>query len=87
MSQTTETYDDTILTNLSGTLSPQAAEGILSLGFSDEQRQMMKLLAGKARAGELSDDEREQATSFERVSSLLGILQSRARVALRSAAS
>ncbi len=87
MSQSIETYDDTILTNLSGTLSPQAAEGILSLNFSDEQRQMMKLLAEKARAGELSEDEREHATSFERVSSLLGILQSRARVALRSAAS
>ena len=82
-----ETYDDTILTNLSGTISPEAAEGILSLGFSDEQRQMMTLLAEKARAGELSEDEREQATSFERISSLLGILQSRARVALRSSTS
>ncbi|MEQ9406361.1 MAG: hypothetical protein RIK87_01490 [Fuerstiella sp.] len=87
MSQSIKTYDDTILTNLSGTLSPQAAEGILSLNFSDEQRKTMTLLAEKARAGELSEDEREQATSFERVSSLLGILQSRARVALRSAAS
>jgi len=87
MTQSIESYDDTILTNLSGTLSPQAAEGILSLNFSDEQRQVMTLLAEKARAGELSEDEREQAASFERVSSLLGILQSRARVALRSAAS
>ncbi len=87
MSQSADTYDDTILTNLSGTLSPQAAEGILSLGFSDEQRQMMELLAGKARAGELSEAEREQATSFERVSSLLGILQSRARVVLKTAPS
>ncbi len=64
MSQSIETYDDTILANLSGTLSPQAAEGILSLNFSDEQRQMMTLLAEKARAGELSEDEREQATSL-----------------------
>ena len=86
MSQSIANYDDTILTNLSGTFSPQAAEGILSLSFSDEQRQIMKLLAEKARAGELNEDEREQATSFERVSSLLGILQSRARVALRNAA-
>lgn len=87
MTPITETYDDTILTNLSGTLSPQAAEGILSLGFSDEQRHTMKQLAEKARSGELTDDEREKATSFERVSSLLGILQSRARVSLRNAAS
>lgn len=87
MSTSTETYDDTILTNLSGTLSPQAAEGILSLGFSDEQRQTMKELAEKSRSGELTDEDREKATSFERISSLLGILQSRARVALRNAAS
>ncbi|WP_417746288.1 hypothetical protein [Rosistilla oblonga] len=85
MSQSIETYDDAILSNLSGTLSPQAAEGILSLGFSEDQRRVMRLLAEKARAGELTEDEREQATSFERISSLLGILQSRARVALRNA--
>ncbi|QDS90060.1 hypothetical protein EC9_42640 [Rosistilla ulvae] len=85
MSQSIETYDDAILSNLSGTLSPQAAEGILSLGFSEDQRRVMRLLAEKARAGELTEEEREQATSFERISSLLGILQSRARVALRNA--
>ena len=87
MSQSTETYDDTILTNLSGSISPQAAEGILSLGFSDDQRKKMQALAEKAREGELSEEEREEASSFERISSLLGILQSRARISMRNAAS
>ncbi len=87
MAPPTETYDDRILTNLSGTLSPQAAEGILCLGFSEQQRQTMKDLAEKARSGELTADEQEEAASFERVSSLLGILQSRARVSMRNAAS
>ena len=87
MSQSTETYDDTILTNLSGSISPQAAEGILSLGFSDDQRKKMQALAEKARESELSEEEREEASSFERISSLLGILQSRARISMRNAAS
>lgn len=87
MSQSLETYDDAIVTNLSGSISPQAAEGILSLGFSEEQRKKMQALAEKARKGELSDQEREEASSFERVSSLLGILQSRARISMRNAAS
>ena len=87
MGQSLETYDDTILTNLSGSISPQAAEGILSLGFSDEQRKKMHALAEKAREGGLSDEECEEASSFERISSLLGILQSRARISMRNAAS
>ena len=73
MSQSLESYDDTILTNLSGSISPQAAEGILSLGFSEEQRKKMQALAAKAREGELSEQEREEASSFERISSLGGI--------------
>ena len=83
MSTTVETYDDTILTNLDGVLTSQAAEGILSLGFSEQQQQRMRELAGKARSGDLTEQERAEADSFERVSSLLGILQSKARVSMR----
>ena len=43
----------------------------------------MEELAAKARAGELSDQERVETDNFEQVSSLLGILQSRARMALK----
>ena len=87
MSPTIETYDDTILANLHGVMTPEAAEGILSLGFSEEQRRRMQGLASKARSGDLTDEEREEASSFERVSSLLGILQSRARVSVKQAGS
>ncbi|MCO6454970.1 MAG: hypothetical protein J5I93_06695 [Pirellulaceae bacterium] len=80
MSSTSETYDDLILAGLQGALSPEAAEGLLALRFSDEQQQRMSELAAKARAGELPPKEREESDSFERVSSLLGILQSRARI-------
>jgi hypothetical protein len=87
MNPTIETYDDTILANLSGAMTPQAAEAILSLGFSEQQRQRMQNLTSKARSGDLTEEEREEANSFERVSSLLGILQSRARVSVKQAAS
>ncbi len=86
MSTSLETYDDTILSNLHGSLTPQAAEGILALGFPEQQQQKMQTLAEKARAGAFSAEEREEANSFERISSLLGILQSRARMTLRDAA-
>lgn len=85
MSTSLETYDHTILCNLDGSLTPQAAEGILVIGFSEQQQQKMQSLAEKARVGTISPEEREQANSFERISSLLGILQSRARMALRDA--
>lgn len=83
MSTSLETHDHSILANLKGSLTPDAAEGILAFGFSDEQQRKMQMLAEKARTGSLSNEEREEADSFERISSLLGILQSRARIALR----
>lgn len=86
MSTSLETYDHAILANLNGSLTPQAAEGILAFGFSELQQEKMQELAEKARRGALSTEEREEADSFERISSLLGILQSRARIALRDAA-
>jgi hypothetical protein len=86
MATVTETYDG-ILAGLHEDFSPQAAEGILTLEFSPAQQERMKELAAKARAGELSDQERVEADNFEQVSSLLGILQSRARMALKRSVS
>jgi hypothetical protein len=43
----------------------------------------MHELAEKARSGELTDEERLEADGYERVSSLLGILQSKARLSLK----
>ena len=84
MSPVTETLDDTIIANLNGALTPEGAEAILSLGFSEEQQERMQLLADKARSGDLSASEENEADSYERVSSMLGILQSKARMALRN---
>lgn len=85
MSTAIDTLDGTIIADLAGTLTPEGARGLLSLGFSNEQQERMRVLAGKARDGELTSAESREADSFERVSSLLGILQSKARLALRNA--
>jgi hypothetical protein len=76
-----------ILTRLVGAespgLTPAAAEGILSLGFSQADKDRMHELAARARAGTLSDDEQAEVEAYSHVSSLLGILKSKARRALK----
>ena len=86
MATVTETYDG-ILAGLQADLTPQAAEGLLTLGFSKAQQDRMSALAAKARNGELSHAEQDEADNYEQISSLLGILQSRARVALKRSVS
>lgn len=78
---------DGILSGREADLTPQAAEGLLTLGFSKSQQQHMSELAAKARSGELTEDERLEANNFEQISSLLGILQSHARVLLKRSVS
>lgn len=63
-------------------LSPDAARSILSLSFSQMDRERMHELAEIAQAGTLSPDEQAELDSYERVGSLLGILQSKARISL-----
>jgi hypothetical protein len=76
-----------ILARLVGTdepaLSPAAAEGILTLRFSPADKDRMNVLAAKARAGTLTDDEQAEVEAYSRVGSLLGILKSKARRALK----
>jgi hypothetical protein len=75
-----------ILTRLAGPdvpkLSPAAAEGLLSLVFSQTDKDRMNELAAKARAGMLSDDDQAEVEAYSRVNSLLGILHSKARRSL-----
>lgn len=84
MSSLVASYDDAILSGLEGSLTPQAAQSLLTLSFSGTQQQRMSELAELARKGELTDEQREEANSFERVSSLLGIIQSQARMSLKN---
>ena len=76
-----------ILTRLVGpdvtALSLAAAEGLLAFKFSPADKDRMNELAAKARAGTLSNDEQADVEAYSRVNSLLGILHSKARRALK----
>jgi hypothetical protein len=80
-------HEAAILNRLAGAngsiLSAAAARGILKLGFSSSDVERMHELAAKARAGTLTPDEQAEVEAYSRVSSLLGILKSKARRALK----
>jgi hypothetical protein len=63
-------------------LPPAAAKAILALDFPAADRDRMRELAGKARAGELSAAEQQEIDTYGRVGALLSILKSKARRAL-----
>ena len=65
------------------TLSPEKAQMVLSIDFSPEDRAKIEELGEKSNEGTLTDEERDLYSSYVRVVDLLGILQSRARLALR----
>jgi hypothetical protein len=64
-------------------LSPAAAEGLLALGFDQVDKDRMHELAAKARAGTLTPAEQAEVEAYSRIGSLLGILHSKARRALK----
>lgn len=64
-------------------LSASAAKALLLLAFSPSDKECMRSLAAKARAGVLSDDEQAQVEAYSRIGSLLGIVKSKARRALK----
>jgi uncharacterized protein YnzC (UPF0291/DUF896 family) len=65
------------------TLTPEAAEGLLAVGFSQADKDRMNILGAKARAGALTADEHAEAEAYSRIGSLLGILKSKARQSLK----
>lgn len=65
------------------TLPEAVAREFLAYGFDDKDRERMRELSEKARQGSLTSDEAMEADGYERVGSLLGILQSKARQSLR----
>jgi hypothetical protein len=79
-------HEAAIMTRLSGPDEPAlsaAAKGILALSFSLADKERMHALAAKARKGLLTSDEEAEVEAYSRVSSLLGILKSKARRALK----
>lgn len=67
-------------------LTEQAAQSILAMGFGPDDQVRMGVLADKAKAGSLTPDEQQEITNYEHVGHYLAILQSKARLALKSAA-
>lgn len=66
------------------TLPESVARELLRWGFSDADKQRMSELAAKARAGNLQPDEADEAEAYERVSSFLGLVKSKARRSLNA---
>jgi hypothetical protein len=65
-------------------LSQDAAQFILGVTFSDDDRRRMDELAEKARQGVLTDEERAALDNFEQINNLIGILKSKARRSLKN---
>jgi hypothetical protein len=63
----------------------EAARSILAIQLSPEDRENLQVLADKAKSGLLSPAEEQEIENYERVGHYLAILQSKARVALKSA--
>jgi hypothetical protein len=63
-------------------LSPEKAEAIVSLAFSPEDEGRMRELMERNNQGTLTEAEIVEMEGFRRVGTLLGILQSRARLTL-----
>ena len=61
-----------------------AARSILAMQFGAEDREQMQRLADRAKQGMLSPDEELQIENYERVGHYLAILQSAARMALKT---
>lgn len=69
------------------TLSPEAARSLLALAFSASDLVRLDLLAEKARAGILTNEEHEELESFNHVSHLLALMHSKARLSLQRSGS
>lgn len=72
--------------SLEPALSAEAARAILAIKFPQKDIARAQKLAAKARAGELTPDERFEVETYGELDCILGILQSKARMALRKAA-
>src|SRR5580704_8976005 len=66
------------------TFSPEAAKDILALDFDQTDKDRMRQLSAKARAGTLTAAEDAEAGRYELVGHLLNIMQSKARRSLKS---
>ena len=68
-------------------LAAEVARAILALDFPPEDKAHLRILAAKARAGELTELEQAELDTYGQLGSIVSILKSKARVALRKATS
>jgi len=68
----------------SPTLPPAVASELLKWGYSDADKQRMTELAAKARQGTLTPEEQAESEGYERVTSFLGLVKSKARRSLQN---
>ncbi len=68
-----------------GGLSTEAARAMLGFRLSQDDTSRVNDLAAKARAGTLTAEERTELGDYERITALLEIMQSKARVSLKQA--
>jgi hypothetical protein len=64
---------------------PELAGYVLRLGFGDADRARMGELSDKSQSGSLTADERAELEAYCHAAAFLSVLQSKARVALRTA--
>ncbi len=65
------------------TLPVAAARAILTLAFTQADKERMRELAAKARAGTLTPDEDDETTNYERVGHILSLWKLKARRSLK----
>lgn len=67
-------------------VSPNAAEAILSMEFTEADRERMRQLAAENNKGTLTADELVEMEGYRRVGAFLGLMQSKARLLLKKEA-
>jgi len=68
-----------------GGLSSEAARAMLNFRLAEDDKARVNDLAAKARAGDLTAEERAELDDYERITALLEIMQSKARLSLKQA--
>lgn len=85
---TIENVESTILARViapdTPSLTPAVASELLKWRFPEADQQRMAELAAKAREGTLTADEQTEIDGYERVSSFLGLVKSKARRSLKN---
>jgi hypothetical protein len=75
-----------VLQSGGGALPAEVASYILRLGLPESDRSRMTDLSEKAQDGTLTEEERAELEAYSHAAAFLTVLQSKARVSLRSAA-